>query len=58
MVDGYVVKHVSALVIDIIRHYSLQNHEGKILVYTIRVVINLLKTKHYLLYKEPVRTGL
>jgi hypothetical protein len=58
MVDGYLVQHVSALVTDIVRHYSLQTPEGKILVYTRRVEIKILKKKRYLLYKESVRTAL
>jgi hypothetical protein len=58
MVDGYLVQQVSASVTEIIRHYSLQTPEGKILVYTIQVEIKLLKKKCYLLYKVSVRTAL
>jgi len=41
MVDGNLVQHVSTLVTDIIRHYSLQTPAGKILVCTIGVEIIL-----------------
>jgi hypothetical protein len=58
MVDGYLVQHVSASVTDIINQNSLQTPEGKLLVYTKRIEINLLKTKRYLLYKESVPTAL